>query len=293
MKKKIVSVKLWMNEHPVSHLEYLDWVVKIANLKTREKQVLEDFFRSILSLADPEWIIEFVVIEINGKKLCFDDLMEYDMKDAIRKFSDHDYKDLIEGVITFPQEIPIKVIEKPKETRSKIKPKIDALIGQYVEQAKNLKMSAILQGNEAFYYYQIPVTPEILFETVEENGQTFKRIRASILPYLRFLDLSHIDFTDVCIQGIDLSYTNIENLDLSKVYLKDASFANLQRVNFRSKLISDAICKGTNLCETYSRIDIDSVDLEGALLDKTCLVFNSIGTIPQTRESSSDVLMHF
>ncbi len=87
-------------------------------------------------------------------------------------------------------------------------------------------------------------------------------IPKEIIPALKYIDLSLLDFNKLKVDGIDFSGCNIEHLDPQIVYNKDLSNCNLEGI-FLRPLIS---FEGVNICGT--KFSYDNSDL-------TMNIFNS------------------
>lgn len=120
------------------------------------------------------------------------------------------------------------------------------------------------------------------------------------IAYLRMLDLSSICLDGLCIQGLDLSYTNIE-FDPQRVVNRDVCGANFEGMDCANKDFTDVLVIGTNFknCKNLNlnpqkvqrkllmntnlkNVDMrgyifDDVNVEGAVLEGTGAEIN-----PQT-----------
>lgn len=114
------------------------------------------------------------------------------------------------------------------------------------------------------------------------------------MPYLRFLDLSQIDFANTDLRGIDLSYTNISKIDFNSIYKNSLENTNLEGVNLAGHELKNICADGANLNGTYLFIDLDSVSLEQSIFDGTVKLWKDSQTIVNTRARKPvDVILHF
>lgn len=270
-KRKIEHLRMFMNSFPVLHSDYLNWVMRLSYCSDKERAKIEEFYHALLGVADPDWIPEFIIIEIDGKKMAFDSIKDYDLDDAIDKLKGLTHENLVDGEYYFTPHATLE--DEIKANEGAIQENVKLLI-KTAEALKNK------DENETFYYHSIPVLDVTLFEYVTINGAVAKRIRSELLPYLRFMDLSKVDFCDADVRGLDLSYTNVK-LVLESLYLRSLRGTNLKGVMLGFEVIRGVDFTGANLEETHAVLDAGSVLLDDAITDDTCVIFNSAGVFPK------------
>ena len=119
-----------------------------------------------------------------------------------------------------------------------------------------------------FYYYQIPITENELFDL----NSGVKKVKEEYLPYLPFLDLSKINFSSVDFRNMNFADTNIEKVDFNTAYQHSIAGANFQNVNLFGKQLENIDARNTNLCGTYLAVNSDTVMLDGAKMDSSVLL---------------------
>ena len=119
-----------------------------------------------------------------------------------------------------------------------------------------------------FYYYQIPITGDELFDL--HSG--VKKVKEEYLPYLPFLDLSKINFSSIDFRNMNFADTNIEKVDFHTAYQHSIAGANFQNVNLFGTQLENIDARGANLCGTYLAVNSDTVMLDGAKMDSSILL---------------------
>lgn len=286
-KKRIESIEITQVEWPISNTEYIIWQSNLVATPSKVRRCLEEFFRAIFSLADPEWLTEFIRIKINGQKLTYVDLIKYyddgAVKDAIKEI-----KRIKEGNLSNLR------VERINDLESKIStPTLKDPYEMFLEVLENFK--AGIEGEESFYYGQVPVEETILFDVIlDSNNQPHRIVRPSFLPYLKFLDLSGFNFRNVDVRGLDLSFVNIVGFKPAEVYMRSIDGTNLESVLLGFEEIKNVSARGANLSGTYAVIDGDSVVLDGAILDSTVTVYMNGRVLPKPQKvTSPEIRLHF
>lgn len=266
--KRMEKIKVSMNALPIFHSEYLNWVLSLSSLNDKRRAKYEKFYNAILKICDEDWVFEFISIEIDGCHLTPELLKDYDLDDAICKLSGISFGDLNDGEYIFnPQ------ARKSLSDEDQIKGQV-ALLLRRVQALMNQ------DEDEQFYYNSLPVSKEILMESISEGAYSHYRIRPELSYYLRFFDLSGIDFMDVDIRGHDLSYTNAK-ISPELVHMRSCRNTNLTGVNLGFNTIKGVDFRGARLEGTFAVIDASSCLIEDAITDDTCTIFNSNGVLPK------------
>lgn len=291
---KVHKIEVSQTYMPVYHSIYLNWVTGMTTLKEKEKQNIRDFVQAVYTLCDEEWPADLVRIFINDKYFDFDHCQTLDLKEATEAIKSKAFRTVIEETTrrTFSRQLlaePVTLVSQTSKTE-------ELVLSQFIDLLASLKKKAKVSENETFYYHSMPITASILFEQVAQNGETFIAIRESLLPYLRFLDLSRISFEGVSIEGKDLSYTNIINLDINKVYRRRATGTNLEGVRLSTETIQNAVLDGANLKGAYPWIEITSTSMAGTEIDETATLLNGgsiVKSAKPTKEENMQIFLHF
>lgn len=265
--------------HPIFQSELINWLVDLAKINSRKKGELERIYQQILSLVDnpDDYISENLRIFIDGKPFSCDVIRDYDFKTLMQELKNH-------PKITVGKESTLPNKEEPKQVENI--PNNSNLL--------NLLKKLSLSTSPTFFYHTVPISPSELLHSQKDGGLTYFIINEVFLPYLRFLDLSQIDFANTDLRGIDLSYTNISKIDFNSIYKNSLENTNLEGVNLAGHELKNICADGANLNGTYLFIDLDSVSLEQSIFDGTVKLWKDSQTIVNTRARKPvDVILHF
>lgn len=164
----------------------------------------------------------------------------------------------------------------------------------YFDYKKDKKIKLDLDPKDLF---MVILNPNILSK---KNGLHIKFYDAIIKPiykndnkfmpieYLRMLDLSSIKLDDLNIEGMDLSYTNI-NVDPQKVDSKSVKNVNFEGMDLKDKNFNDVFvlgakfkdCQNLNIdpqkvkYKNISYVDFENIDLRGKCFDDTLVIFTN------------------
>lgn len=283
---------------PILHSEYLDWTIHLATTSKKNKKNIYDFYRSVLSIIhkNEECIPEFLRIIVNGKAFTYDLALTLDLKSAIHSLNK------IEPSVFQDERILCTLEPQTSKLDEIIKGEQEDASTNYLQLLEKIEAEASNVQYPFFYYHQIPIAKEILFEKhIDQNGQTYLKIRSEWMKYLRYLDLSQIVLEEVDIRGLDLSYTNIKGIKFETLYQRSIEGTNLNGVSLINHDIHDVCAVGANLQKTFCMIDIDTVNLDGAVIDDSVFFYSGkhgkiTKVITKRSQSQSDIstpIIHF
>lgn len=256
--------------YPIYHSDYITWMIGFAKLDAKKKKDIAAVYQKILGLIkNPDDILtDNIRIFINDLPFTLDTLKNLDIKSLLKELDA--YPQIIIGNNTKPDFFT----SNPIKTTS------------LIDYLKALSQ----KENAEFFYHTLPITSGELFASIEDHLV----INASLLPYLRFLDLSNIVFTNVDLRGLDLSLTNIRKIDFSTIYKNSLENTNLEGVNLIGSELKNINADGSNLQGTYLLIDLDTTSINDALLDGTNIILKNglIITNTRTRKRAYNIL-HF
>ena len=270
-----------MKPFPISHNDYLDWIILLASTSTKKEQEFLAFYQTVLTLANGDWIPENLEFKINGKVLTAHNVFAFDLVSATRDIKAGKYKkDSIDEVYIYHHTTVKSSILPPQENQPKPEDFL-TFVQNYV---------ANFTGDESVYYHKLPITEDVLFLLCnDEDGSCYKRIREELLPYLRYLDLSGVPFQNADIRGQDLSYTNISSLSLSEVYKRSANNTDLTGVVLAPEIIRSCDLSQSILNETYARVEVTSNKIKGMTYDSTVLLIDGQDRILPNTSPQKDV----
>lgn len=249
------AITIHIKPFPIFHSEYIQNVFDYAGLSSDDKRLYDDAKFALLQL---------VTVDVP------DDLIEFFIGD--KKFS----PSLVQS-ISFP-----KLLEdiKTNQIRTHISSETPGILDCEEESVTvpakeevitRLQRVSQLANNgpyPEFYYYQIPITGDELFDL--HSG--VKKVKEEYLPYLPFLDLSKINFSSIDFRNMNFADTNIEKVDFHTAYQHSIAGANFQNVNLFGKQLENIDARGANLCGTYLAVNSDTVMLDGAKMDSSILL---------------------
>lgn len=249
------AITIHIKPFPIFHSEYIQNVFDYAGLSSDDKRLYDDAKFALLQL---------VTVDVP------DDLIEFFIGD--KKFS----PSLVQS-ISFP-----KLLEdiKTNQIRTHISSETPGILDCEEESVTvpakeevitRLQRVSQLANNgpyPEFYYYQIPITGDELFDL--HSG--VKKVKEEYLPYLPFLDLSKINFSSIDFRNMNFADTNIEKVDFHTAYQHSIAGANFQNVNLFGTQLENIDARGANLCGTYLAVNSDTVMLDGAKMDSSILL---------------------
>ena len=249
------AITIHIKPFPIFHREYIQNVFDYAGLSSDDKRLYDDAKFALLQL---------VTVDVP------DDLIEFFIGD--KKFS----PSLVQS-ISFP-----KLLEdiKTNQIRTHISSETPGILDCEEESVTvpakeevitRLQRVSQLANNgpyPEFYYYQIPITGDELFDL--HSG--VKKVKEEYLPYLPFLDLSKINFSSIDFRNMNFADTNIEKVDFHTAYQHSIAGANFQNVNLFGTQLENIDARGANLCGTYLAVNSDTVMLDGAKMDSSILL---------------------
>lgn len=260
-------------KHPIFQSELVVWMSKLTKLNTKEKNNLNQIYRRILLLIDnpDDFIPDNLRIFINGKPFSCDIVKTFDFKTLMQELD-------IYPPITVGQNKNIETFQSVNN---------EALL---INHLKKLSES----DTSKFFYHSIKISKTDLFLKTSDNSINYFVIAKSLLPFLRFLDLSSFDFHNVDLRGIDLSYTNICQIDFTSLYQNSIENTNLEGVNLTGQELKNVCADGANLIGTGLLIDLDTVSMEKTKFDGSVLLWKNGQSIANVRRRQPiDVILHF
>ena len=112
--------------------------------------------------------------------------------------------------------------------------------------------------------------------------------------------MSSVDFSNSDLAGLNLSNTNIKQINFSSLYQKSIRNTDFSNVSLFGKSLEDIDASGANLCGTWLQIDVDTVRLNEAKLDDTLLFLSHDGRVMSPnnqgfalQKKKSNIKLHF
>ena len=283
--ENIIKIEIVQKDFPIYNSQYLDWTIKLTQLKKKDKEKIYQLYRTLLSLIEEDCIVEHLHIFINDKPFLYENIINFDIDSMIESLSKLDKIPFEEGKISIQLSQILK--ESKKEVLETFKESLD------LSYLKQIKEAAEKTEYPCFYYYQVPIKKEELFEIAKDsNGYRYLKIKKFYLPYLRYLDLSKINFQNVDLRGIDLSYTNINNIDFSSLYQNSLEETNLEGIVLLGNTLTNINAKNSNLCGTFLAIDIAITNIANAKLDDSITILSNNHVLKKTIKSKNNITSH-
>lgn len=274
------TLEIIQKEFPIYLSDYNNWMISLAVAKKNIRKEIGDFYRKMLSKIDGDCLVNNLFFYINGKPFTYENIIQFDIKDAIKKL------DTIPSQSFVDNQIKIKL-----GTETYI-PTSSTCSNSALDCVQKIAKEAEATEYPCFYYYQIPITEEQLIEPISINQEIYFRIKPCYLPYLRYFDLSKINLKRIDIRGIDLSNTNINSIDFASIYQNSLEETNLENVVLIEHELANISVKGANLCGTYLKININCADIKDALIDDSVTLYSdSKGIISSGLEQSKSKKM--
>lgn len=250
MQEIIINIR----QFPIFHSEHIQNVFDYAALTSKEKkmyQKVKDALYQLTTLDVPDDLVEFFV---DHKKFSPSLIHSISFQQLLKNIESNRVQTIISSQSPdFSDDTSLTHTAANKEIISRLH--------RVLQLASNCSYPE-------FYYYQIPITENELFDL----NSRVRKVKEEYFPYLPFLDLSKINFYNFDFRNINFADTNIENIDFNTAYQNSIAGANFQNVNLLGKQLENIDARDTNLCGTYLSVNTDNVMLDGAKMDSSVLL---------------------
>lgn len=250
MQEIIINIR----QFPIFHSEHIQNVFDYAALTSKEKkmyQKVKDALYQLTTLDVPDDLVEFFV---DHKKFSPSLIHSISFQQLLKNIESNRVQTIISS------QSP-DFSDDTSRTHTAANKEIISRLHRVLQLASNCSYPE-------FYYYQIPITENELFDL----NSRVRKVKEEYLPYLPFLDLSKINFYNFDFRNINFADTNIENIDFNTAYQNSIAGANFQNVNLLGKQLENIDARDTNLCGTYLSVNTDNVMLDGAKMDSSVLL---------------------
>lgn len=253
MQEIVINIR----QFPIFHSEYIQNVVDYAELTSKEKRMYQKVLSALYQLTTVDVPDELVEFFIDHKKFSPSLIHSMSFQQLLKDIESNRVHTVVSSQISdFLDETSPAHIPANKEIISRLH--------RVLQLANNCSY-------KEFYYYQIPITESELFNV----NSGIKKIKEEYLPYLPFLDLRRIHFSNVDFRNINFADTNIEKVDFDTAYQHSIAGANFQNVNLVGKQLENIDATDANLCGTYLAINSDTVMLDGTKMDSSVLLLSN------------------
>ena len=251
------TITINIRQFPILHSEYIQNIFDYADLSNKDRKLYDETKFALFQLVQidvPDSLVEFF---INSKKFSPALIQSISFQQLLEDINTNQIKthitSQIPGVLEYEEE-KVKI------------PANDEILSRI----KRVNSLAKESSYPEFYYYQIPISEEELFIT----KQGYKKIKEEYLPFLPYLDLSKIEFTNTDLRNIDFSDTNIESIDFTTAYQNSIAGSSFKNVLLLGKKLENMDATSADLCGTYLTINSDTVSLQDTKLDSSILLLS-------------------
>ena len=251
------TITINIRQFPILHSEYIQNIFDYADLSNKDRKLYDETKFALFQLVQidvPDSLVEFF---IDGKKFSPALIQSISFQQLLEDINTNQIKthitSQIPGVLEYEEE-KVKI------------PANDEILSRI----KRVNSLAKESSYPEFYYYQIPISEEELFIT----KQGYKKIKEEYLPFLPYLDLSKIEFTNTDLRNIDFSDTNIESIDFTTAYQNSIAGSSFKNVLLLGKKLENMDATSADLCGTYLTINSDTVSLQDTKLDSSILLLS-------------------
>lgn len=251
------TITINIRQFPILHSEYIQNIFDYTDLSSKDRKLYDETKFALFQLVQidvPDSLVEFF---IDGKKFSPALIQSISFQQLLEDINTNQIKthiaSQIPGVLEYEEE-KVKI------------PANDEILSRI----KRVNSLAKESSYPEFYYYQIPISEEELFIT----KQGYKKIKEEYLPFLPYLDLSKIEFTNTDLRNIDFSDTNIESIDFTTAYQNSIAGSSFKNVQLLGKKLENIDATSADLCGTYLTINSDTVSLQDTKLDSSILLLS-------------------
>ena len=251
------TITINIRQFPILHSEYIQNIFDYADLSNKDRKLYDETKFALFQLVQidvPDSLVEFF---IDGKKFSPALIQSISFQQLLEDINTNQIKthiiSQIPGILEYEEE-NVRI------------PTNDEILSRI----KRVNSLAKESSYPEFYYYQIPISEEELFIT----KQGYKKIKEEYLPFLPYLDLSKIEFTNTDLRNIDFSDTNIESIDFTTAYQNSIAGSSFKNVQLLGKKLENIDATSADLCGTYLTINSDTVSLQDTKLDSSILLLS-------------------
>lgn len=251
------TITINIRQFPILHSEYIQNIFDYADLSNKDRKLYDETKFALFQLVQidvPDSLVEFF---IDGKKFSPALIQSISFQQLLEDINTNQIKthiiSQIPGILEYEEE-NVRI------------PTNDEILSRI----KRVNSLAKESSYPEFYYYQIPISEEELFIT----KQGYKKIKEEYLPFLPYLDLSKIEFTNTDLRNIDFSDTNIESIDFTTAYQNSIAGSSFKNVLLLGKKLENMDATSADLCGTYLTINSDTVSLQDTKLDSSILLLS-------------------
>lgn len=251
------TIEVYTRDMPIYNSDYIQATFEYYDLSNKEQTLFKNVFQALLEeCKDIDFPVEFLDLFIDGKKF------------SPRLVKEDNFKLLLKDILNKNISFSVKqiVVNSSKELVGQTK-KDTNCDRELLIRLRNLKNLAYQGDFPEFYFHQIPISKDDLFDRNKEKS----RIKEEFLDFLPFLDMSDIFLSDVDIRNTNLANTNIRGINFSTIYDKSIAGTNLENVNLFGQNLALVDASRANLCGTYLAIETSSVKLTDTILDDSLL----------------------
>ena len=251
------TITINIRQFPILHSEYIQNIFDYTDLSSKDRKLYDETKFALFQLVQidvPDSLVEFF---IDGKKFSPALIQSISFQQLLEDINTNQIKthiiSQIPGILEYEEE-NVRI------------PTNDEILSRI----KRVNSLAKESSYPEFYYYQIPISEEELFIT----KQGYKKIKEEYLPFLPYLDLSKIEFTNTDLRNIDFSDTNIESIDFTTAYQNSIAGSSFKNVLLLGKKLENMDATSADLCGTYLTINSDTVSLQDTKLDSSILLLS-------------------
>lgn len=251
------TIEVYTRDMPIYNSDYIQATFEYYDLSNKEQTLFKNVFQALLEeCKDIDFPVEFLDLFIDGKKF------------SPRLVKEDNFKLLLKDILNKNISFSVKQIGVNSSKELVCQTKKDTNCDrELLIRLRNLKNLAYQGDFPEFYFHQIPISKDDLFDRNKEKS----RIKEEFLDFLPFLDMSDIFLSDVDIRNTNLANTNIRGINFSTIYDKSIAGTNLENVNLFGQNLALVDASRANLCGTYLAIETSSVKLTDTILDDSLL----------------------
>lgn len=271
--KIVEKIEFIQTDYPLSAGLFSSWKIGIESLNPFLRTRVMDFMIALLSLTDGNAQLDRFIVKVDDIPLSLDVLLKYDLKKSLEVLRN----DMI--MISPNGEVYQSKYSEYYDLGVSYPTKMKNIIERYVKALGQIEKHASSSQDGKKYLGIVSIEKNVLCKRFKDSsGKEYLRIRSEFIPFLRFLDLSDISFSNVDIRGLDLSYTN-GAIDLNCVYKKSAENTNLEGAFLSRSVIRNCCLKGANLLGTGAIINSETCIIDDCKVDDSISLVSGEKTV--------------
>ena len=108
----VIKIEIVNKGFPIYHSQYLDWTIRLAQMKKKDKEKIYQLYKTLLSLVGEDCIAEHLHFFINDKPFLYENIQNFDIDAMIENLVKLDKMSFEQGKISIQLNKMVKESKK-------------------------------------------------------------------------------------------------------------------------------------------------------------------------------------